>query len=630
MNESDSANPQARASLTLAALGVVFGDIGTSPLYAVKLVFHPEHGIPLNSVNILGVASTIFWVLMIVVTIKYVILILRADNHGEGGIMALVALALSATKKHQRLQNLIVLSGLCGAALFFGDAVLTPAISVLSAIEGLEIGAVDLKPVVLPISICVLLALFSLQHFGTASVGKLFGPVMSIWFLALLVGGIANIVCNPSILEALNPLHALFFLTKNGVASFLILGVVLLVFTGAEALYADMGHFGRKPIRLAWIGLVFPALTINYFGQGAILMADSVAVINPFYRMYPSWALYPMVLLATSATVIASQACISGTFSLTKQAIQLGYLPRMTVKHTSSKLIGQIYIPVINWLLMLMVSVAILGFETSTNLAAAYGISVSGAMLLTTFIASFVYRYHWHYSLLLCLFGAALFICIDLIFFSSSLSKISHGGWFPLVLGFIATLLMITWRDGKKALSRRLLTREIKLTQFLPNLLRKPPVRVPGTAIFFTARPLYVPHAFLHNLTHNKVLHHRIVFLTVKIAETPRVSNEKRYYLHRLEKNCYRLILQYGFMEHPNIEQALLEMSEYCKMQINLDQTSFFLSREAVVPLEEVPSGMARWRELLFTTMVRNAGSAVEYYRIPSSRVIELGTRVEI
>ena len=403
-----------RAALTLAALGIVFGDIGTSPLYAVKLVFHPEHGLPVTHANILGGISIIFWALMLMVTIKYVILILRADNGGEGGIMALTALALSASRGRGRhIRRLLTLAGLCGAALFFGDAVITPAISVLSAVEGLEVGVEVLHPFILPVTIVVLFALFFLQRFGTATVGALFGPITALWFVVLMVAGIHAIMRNPAVIHALNPTHALLFVTSHGFASFAILGAVLLVFTGAEALYADMGHFGRGPITLAWSGLVFPALTLNYLGQGALLMGDPSAVDNPFFRMYPPWALYPMVVLATAATVIASQACISGVFSMAKQAVQLGYLPRMAVRHTSPEQAGQIYLPAINWLLLALVLAAVIGFGSSSNLAAAYGVAVSGAMLMDTFLASFVYRVRWHYSLLLCIAGMIFFSSID-------------------------------------------------------------------------------------------------------------------------------------------------------------------------------------------------------------------------
>lgn len=620
-----------RAALTLAALGIVFGDIGTSPLYAVKLIFHSQHGLPLTEANILGGISAIFWALMIMVTIKYVLLILRADNEGEGGIMALTALALAATRgRSHRIRWLIATAGLCGVALFFGDAVITPAISVLSAIEGLEVGVAALQPFILPLTICVLVALFLLQHVGTATVGALFGPITALWFVVLMVAGIYAIIDNPAIFRALNPLHALVFLTSHGFGSFVILGAVLLVFTGAEALYADMGHFGRGPIRLAWGGLVFPALTLNYLGQGALLMSEPAAVDNPFYRMFPGWALYPMVALATAATVIASQACISGVFSLAKQAIQLGYLPRMAVRHTSSQQAGQIYMPGINWLLLALVLAAVIGFGSSANLAAAYGVAVSGAMLMDTIIASFVYRFRWRYPLVMCVVGAAFFSGLDVAFFSSSLVKITHGGWFPLVLAAAAMVLMMTWRDGRQVLTRQLRQEESPLDAYLRLLFRAPPLRVPGTAVFMTSKPQTVPHALLHNLKHNKVLHERVLFLHVNVVDRPRVGLDQRYQLDPLGNGCFRLKLYYGFMQSPDIEQALRELGNEHELSVDPEQASFFLSRESIAPLKDMASGMAYWRERVFSVMARNAGSAIEYFGIPANRVIELGTKIEI
>jgi len=625
-----SSSVKGRAALSLAALGVVYGDIGTSPLYAVKQIFNPQHGISLQPAQILGVISTIFWALVIVVTLKYITLILRADNRGEGGIMALTVLARESLRERGRLRLLIVSAGLCGAGLFYGDAVLTPAISVLSAVEGLEVGLTSLKPVVLPLTIGVLLALFVLQRFGSAAVGALFGPITALWFLALGTAGVHGIVQNPEILYALNPGHALRFLSAHGFASFAVLGGVLLVFTGAEALYSDMGHFGRGPIRLAWLCLVFPALTLNYLGQGALLISAPGAIANPFYHLYPGWALYPMIALATAATVIASQACISGAFSMTKQAIQLGYLPRMEVWHTSRSMIGQIYMPGVNRLLMLAVVIVVIGFGSSTNIAAAYGVAVTGTMLVTTFLAFVVYRYHWHYSLLLCLLGLVLFGCVDLAFFTSSLLKIRHGGWLPILLGATIVLLMVTWRAGRKVIDTRLLGQEQNLAQFLALLFRQPPLRVPGTAVFFSARAELVPRALLHNLKHNKVLHERIVFITVVVGDLPRAEGKTAAVLTPIGHNCYQLILHYGFAEHPNIEDALRRLSEAGQIAVDPHQASFFVSREKVIPALEIPSGMALWRERLFAAMARNAGSVVDYYRIPTDRVVELGMQITI
>jgi len=621
---------QSRAALTLAALGVVYGDIGTSPLYAVKETFHPMHGIPLNPENILGGISAIFWSLMIVVSIKYVSLIMRANNRGEGGIMALLALASSSVKEQPRWRRPILLVGLCGVALFYGDAVLTPAISVVSAVEGLEVGTSALKPYVLPASVGVLIALFSFQRHGTATVGALFGPVTMLWFLALAVVGLYGIAGHPAILGALNPLHALLFVTQHGFASFAVLGAVLLAFTGAEALYADMGHFGKSPIRIAWFGLVFPALILNYFGQGALLAVNPGAVANPFYLLFPSWALFPMVALATAATVIASQATISGAYSLTKQSIQLGFLPRMNVVQTSAKEIGQIYMPTVNWVLLIVVVAAVLGFGSSSRLAHAYGVSVTGTMLATTLLTFFVIRYGWGYNLMLCVLATGSFFIVDTAFFSSSLLKVREGGWFPLVLGAGVYVVMLTWRHGREILFDRLRGSTVPLEQFLDALFRDPPQRVPGTAVFLSATPEVVPHALLHNLSHNKVLHERVVFLTVVVRDVPWVPFNERVTVEPLGHNCYRVTLYFGFKNRPDVSQALTELCREHNLDFEMMQTSFFLSRETVIPVAAAAGGMALWRERMFATMARNAGSVVEYLNIPSNRVIELGTQVQI
>jgi KUP system potassium uptake protein len=621
---------QSRAALTLATFGIVYGDIGTSPLYAVKETFKPEQGIPLTPENILGGSSAIFWSLMVVVSLKYVILIMRADNKGEGGIMALLALASLSVKDHAQLRTPIVLAGLGGAALFYGDAVLTPAISVLSAVEGLEVGTTALKPYVLPVSVTVLIALFLFQRHGTAAVGALFGPLTVLWFLALSAAGIYGIARHPDILGALNPLHALGFVTQHGFASFAVLGAVLLAFTGAEALYADMGHFGKGPIRIAWFGLAFPALALNYFGQGALLAANPKAIENPFYLLYPSWALYPMVALATAATIIASQATISGTYSLTKQAIQLGFLPRMNVLHTSVKQIGQIYMPGINWVLLFVVLATVLGFGASSELASAYGVAVTGTMLVTTFLTFFVIRYGWGYNLLLCVFAAGFFFAVDLAFFSSSLLKVADGGWFPLVLAGGMLKVMLTWRRGREILFRKLRGSTEPLEQFLDSLFREPPPRVPGTAVFLTATPDVVPHALLHNLNHNKVLHERLVFLIVEVKDVPWVPFGQRVAIQSLGHHCWRVSLNFGFMNRLNVPKALTELCRDRGLKFDMIQTSFFLSRETVIPVAAAFSGMALWRDHLFAMLTRNAGSAVEYFNIPTNRVIELGTQIEI
>lgn len=625
-----TASQKTSARLTLAALGIVYGDIGTSPLYAVKQTFNPDYGLPFNAENILGGISAIFWALMLVVTLKYVMLIMRADNKGEGGIMALLALAYSAAKGSPLLMSAILFSGLLGLALFYGDAVLTPAISVLSAVEGLEVGALELGHFVLPIATGVIVALFMIQQHGTALIGKFFGPITITWFLALGLAGSYNIAQHPGILAALNPLHAAGFVTQHGFVSFVVLGAILLAFTGAEALYADMGHFGRGPISNAWFGLVFPALTLNYMGQGALLIFNPEAITNPFYLLFPSWALYPMIVLATAATVIASQATISGAYSLTRQAIQLGFLPRMNVIQTSVREFGQIYMPFVNWALLLAVLAAMLGFGSSSNLASAYGIAVTGTMLMTTLLIYFVIRHIWGYSRFISLLVTGFFLIIDLAFFSSSLLKIAEGGWFPLVLGGMLLVVMLTWRRGRQIMFTRLRTTAIPLEQFLNSLPNEPVTRVPGTAVFLTATPEAVPHALLHNLNHNKVLHERVVILTVEVKNVPRVLLNERVSVESLGNDFWRVKLYFGFKNRLDVSQALTELCNTQGISFDLMETSFFLSRETVVPVHSKDSGMAHWRERLFATMTRNSGSAVEYFNIPTNRVIELGAQIEI
>jgi KUP system potassium uptake protein len=621
---------QSRAALTLLALGVVYGDIGTSPLYAVKETFNPEHGIPLNVETILGGLSAIFWALMIVVSLKYVTLIMRADNRGEGGIMALLALAAASVRQRPEWSRTLLLLGAFGASLFYGDAVLTPAISVLSAVEGLEVGTSALKPYVVPISVGVLVALFLIQRRGTAVVGTLFGPVCAVWFLALAAAGVWNISRNPVVLQALNPLHALGFVTGHGFASFAVLGAVLLAITGAEALYADMGHFGKSAVRIAWFGLVAPALVLNYFGQGALLIADPKAIENPFYLAFPSWALYPMVALATAATVIASQATISGAYSITQQAIQLGFLPRMNIVHTSAQTFGQIYVPLVNWILLAAVIVAVAGFGSSSRLASAYGVAVMGTMLTTTLLTFFVIRYDWGYPLALCILATGFFFVIDTAFFSAAMLKIADGGWFPLATGALVFAVMTTWRSGRERLLGRLRSTDLPLKPFLDSLFRDPPARVPNTAVFLTATPEVVPHALLHNLNHNGVLHERVVFLNVEMKDVPFVPPDERASVEPLGNNCWRVILCFGFMDRPDVAQALSGPCREHGLEFEMMRTSFFMSRESVVPAARRGDAMASWRERLFVGMARNAGSAVEYFNIPDNRVIELGTRIQI
>ena len=569
-----------------------------------------------------------FWALMIVVSLKYVVLIMRADNRGEGGVMALIALAQNAIKDHPHWRVPLIVIGCFGASLFYGDAVLTPAISVLSAVEGLEVGTAALKPYVVPIAVGVLLALFAFQVRGTATVGRLFGPITMLWFIAIGAAGAYGIVRQPEVLHALNPLHAFSFLTSHGAASFVVLGAVVLAVTGAEALYADMGHFGKGAVRIAWFSLVGPALVLNYFGQGALLIGRPEAVQNPFYLLLPGWALYPMVALATAATVIASQAVISGAYSITKQAIQLGFLPRLTVVQTSAREIGQVYLPGVNWLLCAAVIAAVIGFGSSSRLAGAYGVAVTATMLVDTLLTFFVIRYGWGYPLWLCLAATGFFLVVDVSFFAATLLKIADGGWFPLAIGAVVFTIMTTWRRGREILFMRLNEQSLPLLPFLQSLFKSPPNRVPGTAVFLTATPDATPHALLHNLNHNKVLHERVVFLTVEVRNRPWVSFDDRIKLERLGNGCWRVRVRYGFMNRPDVTRAL-ELCGDLGLEVEPMETSFFLSRQLIVP-SEAAGGMALWRERMFAAMMRNSGSAIEYFNIPTNRVIELGTQVEI
>jgi KUP system potassium uptake protein len=621
-------HPQTRAALTLAALGVVYGDIGTSVLYAAKEVFNPSHGIPLDHGTIIGGISALFWALMVVVSLKYVVLIMRADNKGEGGIMALLALSSSAVQAFPRWRVLLPMLGAFGAALFYGDTVLTPAVTVLSAVEGLEVGTTAFKPFVVPIAMGILIGLFMFQRHGTAVVGRYFGPVMLLWFLTLAVAGLSWVLKQPAILAALNPMHGLTFVTAHGWSSFVVLGAIILGVTGAEALYADMGHFGKRPIRLAWFGLVFPALTLNYLGQGALLMVDPAAVTNPFYRMFPEWALYPMVALATLAGFIASQAVISGAYSLTKQAIQLGFLPRMNIVHTSSE-IGQIYLPGVNWLLLAAVLAAVVGFGSSTALNSAYGFSVAGTMLIDTFLTFFVIRFAWKYNLMLCLLATGFFIVVDIAFFSASFTKVAEGGWFPLAIACIVFAIMITWRRGRRILMTRLQSSAIPLGTFRKSLLEYPPTRVPGTAVFMAPESGAVPHALLHNLSHNKVLHERVIFVTVTVADIPWVPEEERVTVEPMGEEWYMIRMHFGFKDRPDVSQGLKLCAKH-GLEFNMLETSFFLNRETLIPVTTGDDGMALWRERMFAAMARNASSATDYFNIPTNRVIELGTRIEI
>jgi len=619
---------QSTAALALLALGVVYGDIGTSPLYAAKETFNPQHGIPLTPENIVGGVSAIFWVLAIIVSLKYVTLVLRASNRGEGGIMALLALATSSVHNAPRLRAALLLIGVFGASLFYGDAVLTPAISVLSAVEGLEVGNSALQPYVVPIATGILVALFAIQRFGTGVVGLLFGPVCALWFVSLGVVGIWHITKAPAILKAVDPAYALHFVTGHGFASFIVLGSVLLAVTGAEALYADMGHFGARAIRIAWFAVAAPALVLNYFGQGALLITNPAAIDNPFYLAYPEWALYPMVMLATAATVIASQATISGAYSMTQQAIQLGYLPRMAIHHTSARTIGQIYVPAVNWMLLAAVAAAVAGFGSSSRLASAYGVAVMGTMLVTTLLTFFVLRYDWRYPLWLCAAATAFFMLIDAVLFAAAMHKVLDGGWFSLVLGAVVFCIMVTWRSGRERLLERLRGGSPPLAGFLKSLFLYPPQRVAGTAVFLTSSRDATPNALLHSLKHYKVLHEQNVFLTVDFRDVPWVSAERRVTCEHLANDCWRISAHYGFLEQPDVALAL----EVCAPEgLELDpmQVTYFLSREKIVPGTS-ERGLARWRDRIFAAMARNAGSITDFFNIPTNRVVELGTRVEI
>ena len=616
------------AALTLAAIGIVYGDIGTSPLYTLKTIFDPEHGLALSEFNLQGIISLIFWGLTMIVSLKYVTLVLRADNRGEGGIMALMALALnSVTKAAPRWHFPLMLLGVFGATMFYGDSVITPAISVLGAIEGLEVAAPGLEQYIVPLSIIVLVSLYSLQSQGTAGIGRWFGPIMVIWFLALAVMGVINIVAAPQILYALNPMNAFYFMLENRMIAFVALGAVVLAFTGAEALYADMGHFGKKPIRAAWFLIVFPALALNYLGQGALLLTHPEAVSNPFFNQLGSWSVYPLVVLSTMAAVIASQATISGTFSMTKQAIALGLLPRMRILHTSASEIGQVYIPAVNWLQLVVVLMAVIGFGSSDKLAGAYGIAVTATMLCTTVLTFFVIRYRWHLPLWLCFSATGFFIMIDILLFSASTLKLFHGGWFPLLLAIVLFTIMLTWKRGRELVFKNLQKHAIPLEEFLSSLFVAPPTRVYGTAIFLRGESDGVPHALLHNLSHNKVLHERVVFFTVHIVEEPWVSEDEQVKVIDLGHQCYQVNVFYGFKDEPDIPKVLAQC-ECLGLPFEMMETSFFIARQTVI---STPGhGMAPWREHLFVTMSRNARGAADYYQIPPNRVIELGTQVEI
>ena len=621
-----SSQKSSLAALTLGAVGVVYGDIGTSVLYAVKEVFNHGH-VAVTPANVYGLMSIFFWTMTVIVSIKYVALVLRADNNGEGGLIAMLALASNAVKDKPRLRRVLLVVGIFGTSLFYGDGVITPAISVLSAVEGLEVVSPAFTKGVIPITLAILFALFAVQKKGTAGIGKFFGPITLVWFLTIALLGVSQIITQPAILKALSPHYAVNFMWANPGVTFIILGAVVLCVTGAEALYADLGHFGKKPIRLAWFSIVMPCLVLNYFGQGALLLNNPAAVKNPFYLMAPDWALLPLVGLATAATVIASQALITGAFSVTKQAIQMGYLPRLRILHTSVRDTGQIYMPFINWGLFAVIVLAVVMFRSSSNLAAAYGIAVCTDMLITTILTFYVVRYGWKYPLWLCIAATGVFFVVDFAFFASNLMKLFAGGWFPLVIGGIVFTFMMTWKQGRQILNAKMRTDAIELPSFLDAVFVSPPARVEGTAVFLTAEPGTVPNALLHNLKHNKVLHEQNLFVTVRNHEVPWIGMNKRLEVESLGHDCWQVIVNYGFKNDPDLPKALQQIKgRGCELEVM--NTSYFLSRDVIVPT--IGGGMAVWREKLFAQMHHNASGAADFLNLPSNAVVELGSKIEI
>ncbi len=615
------------APLVIGAIGVVYGDIGTSPLYTLRQCFAGSHPLALAPANVLGILSIIFWALMIIVTLKYVTLIMRADNRGEGGILALTALVARGTEHHARQRWWLVGFGIFGAAMFYGDGMITPAISVLGAVEGLEVITPRLHPFIVPVTLAIIVALFAIQKRGTASVGSMFGPIMCAWFVTLAVLGLHRIAGNPGVLAAVDPIHAGRFVLANPTLAFLALGAVVLAVTGTEALYADMGHFGATPIRRAWILFVGPALVLNYFGQGALLLADPGAIRNPFYLLAPQWALVPLVVLATCAAIIASQAVISGAFSLTRAAIQMGYAPRLRLLHTSAREYGQIYVPFVNWTLLVAVMLLVVGFRSSDNLGGAYGIAVTLAMLIDSVLIYFVMRRMWRWRTPVAMATALPLFAIDFAFLSSNSLKVPEGGWFPLLIGAVVFTLLTTWTRGRAVLLERLALDLMPLDIFIESVAASPPIRVPGTAVFLTSTVNRVPHALLHNLKHNKVLHERVVFLTIVTRDIPRVPAKERVAIQGLGCNFWQIRADFGFAEEPHVP-ALLEACGRQAFEFDMMDTSFFVSRETLVT--SAAPGMALWRERLFVSMSRNAVKATDFFRIPTNRVVELGTQVEM
>lgn len=628
MNSSHTRHSRNTLMLAFSALGVVFGDIGTSPLYALRECFAEAHGIPLEPENIIGILSLIFWTIIVLICFKYMAVVMKADNKGEGGILSLMALAASGEQKSSRLRRLLVVTlGLFGAALLYGDGVITPAISVLSAVEGLYYLTPAFEPFVIPLAIFILNAFFLMQRFGTGKIGVVFGPIILVWFTVLGVLGVHGILQNPSVLASLNPIHAYEFFYNHGFHGFVVLGSVVLVVTGGEALYADMGHFGRRPIRLAWFFVALPALVLNYFGQGALLLSNPEAISNPFYMLAPKWALAPMVILATMATIIASQALVSGIFSITRQAVQLGFCPRLATIHTSSREIGQIYVPFVNWALFVGVIWLVLTFKTSSNLAAAYGIAVTGTMVITTLLAYEVALHRWQWGLgkAVAIFGG--FLIVDLAFFGSNVMKIAHGGWVPVVMALVIYLLMVTWHKGRIILYDRLKERSVSVEEFCQRILRQPPLRVSGTAIYMSGDPSGIPAPLLHNLKHNKVLHERVAILTIQTIEEPFVPKKDRVSIQEIIPNLYRIVVYYGFMETPKMKH-ILEACRQRDIHFNVSDTTFVLGRETILP--STNPGMSLWREKLFAVMSKNAQRPTAFFKIPPNQVIEVGIQVEI
>jgi len=615
------------AFLTLAALGVVYGDIGTSPLYALRECFAGSHAIPVTPENVIGVLSLIFWCLIITVSVKYLLFVMRADNGGEGGILALVALV--RTRNGRSAHRVLVAIGLFGAALLYGDGMITPAISVLSAVEGLGVATHVFEPFVVPATVAILVGLFFAQHRGTGGIGTVFGPIMILWFVVLALLGLPGVVAHPVVLEAIDPLRGLRFLYHEGLAAFLTLGSVFLSVTGAEALYADMGHFGRAPIRLAWFSLVLPSLVLNYLGQGALLLADPSAREHPFFRLAPDWALIPLVVLATVATVIASQAVISGAFSLTQQAIQLGYSPRFDIHHTSAHEKGQVYIPEINWMLMFATVALVFGFRTSTNLAAAYGMAVTTTMVITTLLAFVVAKERWRWSIWAAAAVTAAFLVVDVAFFSANLIKIEHGGWFPLLVAGCVYAVMSTWHTGRLLVVRRLAEAEVPLSRFFESVVQKAPVRVPGTGVFMTGRPEGTPPILVHHLTHNKVLHEQVILLTVSIVDAPTTDPNSSIDVEKLQDGFWRVVARFGYMETPNVPLALDRARQF-GLRWEQPDTTYYLAHLTLFVRDRPTLGMAEWRDKLFVFLSRNARRATNFFLIPPDRVVEIGIQLEL